>query len=323
MEKVSIVLPAYNVEPYIARTLASLTGQTYRNLEILVVEDCSQDGTRQKILDAAREDGRILPILPERNGGVSRARNMALDAMTGDWVCFCDGDDWYEPTFVERMLECAHREQADYILCDYQIAADGKRPMKANTVGGLASGSDPREVIALGSLSSCTHMFSAELFRRSGLRYPVCCRQFEELPVIPALARYASRIGVVDAALYNYFQRGDGTSASNAAKDYRENFIKAFSQLEQVLGDGYEQELEYHAVYALHYGDILVLCKQKADRRVILERIRENRSRCPNYRSNPYVKKMGIAKRMFLRAEDMGLVGLLRLYAKLHSACVN
>jgi len=322
-QKISVVIPAYNVAKWLPRTMDSLLSQTHQNLEILVVDDCSKDGTRQVIRDFARKDARIVPILLEQNGGVSNARNTALDAMTGDWVCFCDGDDWYEPAFVEKMLTCAKKEQADYIICDYQIASDNKQPLKANTVDGLYSGCDHRMVIALGSLSSCTHMFSCALFRRAGLRYPVECRQFEELPVIPALAKYAAKIGVVDEALYNYYQRGDGSSASNLAKDYKENFLKAFAKLADSLGADYEKELEYHAIYALHYGEVLTLCKQGADRKTVMAAIKENKRKYPNYLKNPYLRKMGRVKRIFLRAENAGMVFALRIFAKLHSRLVG
>lgn len=323
MDKVSIILPAYNVESYLPKTLTSLLEQTHQDLEILVVDDCSKDRTRQVIQDFARKDARIVPILLDKNGGVSNARNTALDAMTGDWVCFCDGDDWYESAFVEKMLVCAKSEQADYIICDYQIASDHKQPIKANTVDGLCSGCDPKTVIALGSLSSCTHMFSSALFRRAGLRYPTECRQFEELPVIPALAKYAVRIGIVDEPLYNYYQRGDGSSASNRATDYKENFRKAFSKLTDILGSEYEKELEYHAIYALHYGEILTLCKQGANRKTVVKAIRDNKQKYPGYLKNPYLQKMGMFKRAFLWAENFQMVFVLRLFAKLHSKLVN
>ena len=322
MNKVSIIVPVYKVEQYLLPCVNSLTSQTHSDLEIHLVDDGSPDRCGSLCDELAKKDHRIV-VIHQANQGVSAARNHALDVMTGEWVCFCDGDDWYEPDFVEKMLSCAQQEKADYVICDYQIVSDRKMPIKAHTLDGFSSGCDPRQVIALGPLASCTHMVHSKLFVHSHIRYPVGCRQYEELPVIPGLAKYATRIAILDEALYNYFQRGDGSSASNLAKDYRENFLKAHAMLRDILGSGYEAELEYHAIYALHYGEILAMCKQGAGRKEILAQIAKNKSAYPNYLHNPYFRQMGLAKRMFLLAESAHLVFVLRMFAKLHSMLVN
>lgn len=323
MNKVSVIIPVYNVEKYLPRTIGALLNQTYQNLEIILVDDCSKDGSRRVMEEYAAGDRRIRCFFQDPNQGVSEARNRGLDAVTGDWVCFCDGDDWYEPEFVEKMLSCAETEGADYIICDYQIAVDGKPPVASGSTGGLTTGCDPRVVIACGPVSSCTHMFRKELFDVSGARYPKGCRQYEELPVVPALAKFASRIGVVSEPLYNYYQRGDGTSASNTATEVQRNFLIGLEGLRKILGDGYEKELEYHAIYALHYGEILALCKQGAGTKKILQAIALRQKEYPDYLKNPYVKSMGIAKRMFLLAQKLRLVFALRIFAKIHSVYVH
>ncbi len=323
MDKVSIIVPVYNVEPYLARTVQAVLEQTYGNWELLLVDDCSQDDSRQVMERLQKADPRIQCFYQERNGGVSAARNCGIEAASGEWICFCDGDDWYEPDFLKKMLQCAKEEDADYILCDYQVVSDGKKPMSAGSVDGLTTGCDPKLVIACGPLSSCTHLFHRALFEKSGVRYPVGCKQYEEMPVVPVLAKYASKIGVVHEALYNYYQRGNGTSASNVAERYVENFKAAHAQMVQALGEGYEEELVYHAIYALPYGEILTLCKQGADRKTILAHIGAYEKAYPRYWENPYLKYMGRAKRMFLWAERKRMVGPLRAFAALHSRCVG
>lgn len=319
MDKVSVIIPVYNVGQYLARTITGVLEQTYRDLEVILVDDCSKDNSRQVMESFQKKDHRVRCFFQEVNQGVSAARNRGLDEAIGQWICFCDGDDWYEPNFLEKMMESAKTESADYIICDYQIVSDGKAPIKAGTTDGLYTGCDPRMVIACGSLSSCTHMFHRSLFEKSGVRYPTQCRQYEEMPVVPVLAKYASRIGILEDSLYNYYQRGNGSSASNMAVDYTKNFKIAHDMMAQALGNGYEKELEYHAIYALHYGEILNLCKQGADRKKILERIHANEALYPEYMHNSYLKNMGRAKGIFLWCEKKRLVLLLRVFAKLHS----
>ena len=323
MEKVSVIVPVYNVEAYLQRTVDALLGQSWEDLEILLVDDCSRDGSAEVMRRCAERDSRVRCLWQSTNQGVSQARNRGLEEMTGDWFCFCDGDDWFEPDFVEQMLRCAHEEQADYVMCDYQIVSDHASPMAAHSVDAFESGCDPRRVIACGPLSSCTHLFRRSLMEKAQVRYPAGCRQYEELAVVPALARYAERIGVVSRPLYNYYQRSDGSSASNNPRNMEANFRMGLESLEKTLGPGYEAELEYHAVYALLYGEILAMCKQGADSRSIRSRIAQLEQQYPGYEKNPYLPTLGRAKGLFLTAQRMRVIPALRLFAKLHSLYVH
>ncbi len=323
MDKVSIIVPVYQVAGYLPRMLDAILGQTHSDLEVLLVNDCSPDDSRGVMEAYAARDSRVVCLYQQQNRGVSAARNRGLDEMTGDWVCFCDGDDWYQPDYLEKMLRCAHEEGADFVICDYQLVSDGKKPIRAGAVDGLGSGCDLKTVIALGPISSWNHLIHRELLDRAGVRYPEGVRQYEELPVIPVLAKYARRVGILKEPLYNYYQRGDGTSASNAATDYRRNFEAAHSLMAQKLGPGYEREIEYHAIYALFYGEILLLCKQNAPRARILQALEALKRQYPDYRSNPYLPQMGRAKNLFLAAGEGKQVWAQRLFAKLHSLLVH
>ena len=324
MDKVSIILPAYNVESYLARTLRSLLNQTYKNLEILVVDDCSKDGTRQVIRQFAQGDPRIVPILLDVNHGVSYARNAALDTMTGDWVCFCDGDDWYAEDYLEQMISCVWETGADYVICDYYVVPENGPAIRSNSIRGLTTGCDPKLVVACGSPYSWTRMIKRDLFEKFGVRYPENCNRSEELPVIPVLATCSRKIGIVDKPLYYYFQRSNGSSASNVAQvDYEKMFFTPFNLLRQAIGDEYEQELEYLIIYALFYGRILDMCKQGLSTAEIKAKIREYTAQYPNYGKNPYLPNAGIFKRSFIMFERWNWILGLRILAKVHSLLVH
>lgn len=322
-ETVSVIVPVYNVAPYLARCVDALLGQTYPRLEILLVDDASTDSSRQIIADYAGRDARIVPLYQAQNQGVSAARNRALDAMTGQWVCFCDGDDWYAPDFVEKMLACARREQADYVVCNYRIVSSGGMTIAGNGLGGVFPGCGARQMIACGPTASWVHLIRRELFERHAVRYPVGIRQSEELPVMPVLAKYATRTAVCGEALYAYFQRGDGTSASNAAVDSEKNFLRAWQLMSDALGAGYEAEAEYHAIYALFYGELLNLCKRGASRAQLRQKIEEYEEKFPNYRKNPYLPCMGKAKNVFIAMVHRRWISGLRLLAWLHQRIVK
>ena len=323
MDRVSIIVPVYNVAPYLPRCIESLLGQTHSNVEVILVDDCSKDDSKSVMQEYAQRDNRVCTIYQPKNKGVSAARNRALDLISGDWVCFCDGDDWYELDFVEKMLDCAKKENADYIMCNYKIVSEYRPEIVAGSIDGLSSGCDIKTVIACGPTSSCTHMIKKVLFDISCVRYPEECRQYEELPVIPVLAKYANKIGVVEEALYNYFQRGDGSSASNVAKDSEKNFFIAWKIMQEKLGNDYCVEAEYHAIYALFYGEILILCKRKESRKAIKEKILSYEMSFPQYYDNPYILHMGKAKKIFLWLVKNRIIIGVRLLSWMHSKIVS
>lgn len=104
VEKVSIIVPVYNAEKKLERCVASLLGQTWDNLEILLVNDGSRDNSLELCHRLAREDCRIR-VIDKPNGGVSSARNAGLDAATGAFVLFCDSDDWVDSHWCEALVE--------------------------------------------------------------------------------------------------------------------------------------------------------------------------------------------------------------------------
>ena len=102
-ETISVIIPAYNVAPWLPRCLDSVLAQTYSKLEIIVVDDGSADNTRQVMEDYAARDGRIRPIFKE-NGGVTSARLAGVAAVTGEWIGFADGDDAIDPDTPGQFL---------------------------------------------------------------------------------------------------------------------------------------------------------------------------------------------------------------------------
>lgn len=131
--KITIIIPAYNIEKYLPVTLDSVLAQTYENIEAIVVNDGSKDGTGAVIDQYAAKDPRIKAIHKE-NGGVSSARLKGLEAATGDWIGFVDGDDYVEPEMFAHLLANALAHDADISHCGYQMVfPDGHIDMYYNT----------------------------------------------------------------------------------------------------------------------------------------------------------------------------------------------
>ena len=125
MPSVSVVIPVYNAEQYLRRCVDSVLAQTYRDIEVILVDDGSPDKSPEICDSYAAIDERVR-VIHKNNGGVSSARNTGLYAATGKYVSFVDADDWIEPEMYEKLLADAVEYDADIVMCDpVVIAADG------------------------------------------------------------------------------------------------------------------------------------------------------------------------------------------------------
>ena len=123
---VSIIVPVYNVEKYIARCLDSLIAQTYRSIQILVINDGTKDSSMSIVCQYASIDSRI-EIYNKENGGLSDARNYALKFVKGNFVCFVDSDDWVDNNYIKKLIEQFDNDsQIDISMVDFDYAYDDK-----------------------------------------------------------------------------------------------------------------------------------------------------------------------------------------------------
>lgn len=119
-ERISVIVPVYNAEKTIARCIETLLGQTYGNIELLLVDDGSKDGSLAICREYAEKDNRIT-VIHKENGGVSSARNAGIEMAKGDYILFVDSDDYVEPDYVSAMVTAA-KESLGYghIWCCFQ-----------------------------------------------------------------------------------------------------------------------------------------------------------------------------------------------------------
>lgn len=170
---ISVIVPVYNAEKYLRKCVASIRAQTYRNLEIILVDDGSCDRSGELCEAFALEDSRIVVIRKE-NGGVASARNAGLDAMHGDYVGFVDADDWIDPEMYEVLLQRMIAENAQISCCGMAIVTGEKITRYFNPdmdVQFTAGGADAQsELIRCSCITNamCDKLYSAEIF--DGLR---------------------------------------------------------------------------------------------------------------------------------------------------------
>ncbi len=119
MNKISVIVPIYNVEQYLPKCVDSILNQTYRNLEIILVDDGSTDASPKLCDEYAQKDPRVV-VLHKENGGASSSRNAGLDMASGEYIAFVDSDDWLDSNMYTDMMEILLKHDADIVECGYK-----------------------------------------------------------------------------------------------------------------------------------------------------------------------------------------------------------
>jgi len=220
---VSVIIPAYNCEAFLARALASVTAQTLSPREILVVDDCSSDGTRELVQAAAASDPRIRLIALPHNGGPSVARNEGFAAAEGTWVAILDADDAFAPQRLERLVHFGLETDADIVADDlsyFDAVAD------CVTGRGIGEAQEPK----LGPINLHTYVshnaatgksfdwgllkpiFRRETWRRLDARYEPTLRHGEDFKLMVELLCAGAKFHILNEPLYLYTQRQGSVS---------------------------------------------------------------------------------------------------------------
>lgn len=203
---ISVIVPVYNVKPYLPKCLASICNQTYTNLEIIVVDDGSTDGSGAVCDEWALKDKRV-KVLHFQNCGVSFARNRGIDVANGAYLGFIDSDDWIEPDMYERLYKVLVENDVDMALCSCWFERDGDmRPFRNSGVVHVWSGKD--NVAALLNRKYMNFAWD-KLYKKSlfdGLRFPEG-RGFEDMALMYRLYALARKTAQLEVPLYHYVWR--------------------------------------------------------------------------------------------------------------------
>lgn len=213
--RISVIVPVYNVENYLKRCLDSIIGQSYDNLEILLVNDGSSDRSGEICEQYSKIDKRIR-VFHQSNKGLSEARNLALNYASGDYVACVDSDDYIEKDMCETMLKLMD-DETDIACCGTNVIFPddlNKRNYVSYKVHNYTKYNNHEAVRELFfqriiSFSSCDKLFRRYLFE--GVRYPkgkVC----EDLPVIYEVISKSKNVIHIGKAKYNYVYRADSIS---------------------------------------------------------------------------------------------------------------
>ena len=289
MPKVSVIIPVYNVERYLNKCVQSIVDQTLDSLEIILVDDESPDACPQMCEEWAKKDNRI-KVIHKKNGGLGFARNSGLELATGEYVTFCDSDDWIEPEAYQTTYEKCKEKDLD--ICWFQprrVTTDGvflplspkkecyfmdeaqMRRFRKEVIGRNPEDAQSRTR----GMSSCMALFRRSVFQTSGVRFP-SEREVasEDLMFLVRFLPHVEKVGILPHVFYNYLINPKSIS-TNYSEAKHTRLLNLLAELKSFCDANYEwSEIKNH-----YYSQQLRIFK------VILKYI--------SYSDEPFFQKVG------------------------------
>ena len=263
---VSVIVPAYNAEKYIQKNLKSILAQSYGNLQIILVDDGSKDGTLEFAKECAQNDNR-LTVIHKENGGVSSARNIGLEHIKGEYVFFVDSDDTIEDNAIEVLVKAMEDSGSDWVNCQYSRWDDsGNRLDDYNFIKGIWNFSSDDERLDFITENLLKYyigfevfdkLFRADIIKDNNIKFSEKCRIGEDLAFNLKYAMYAKQINCIDDRCVRYAIHED------SAMGRHKELSRILSENILLLEDVYEYSQK--ARKAFYIDKFLLICVRVMD----------------------------------------------------------
>lgn len=242
MPSLSIIVPVYNKEKYVAECLDSILGQTYTDFELILVNDGSTDTSYQKCTEYAAKDNRII-LVDQKNAGVSAARNKGLSIAKGTYVGFIDSDDTIAPDMYEMLINNINAVDADISICRLRVVFPNKIVSPVENDGSIVYKHD--EALQLFfkeqfDVSANNKIYKAELLKNIGFKG----RIYEDILFVCKAFLAAQTVVFENKVKYNYLVRENSVSMSKFDSHYMETIIVSANMV-SLMRDESKQAIEY------------------------------------------------------------------------------
>lgn len=319
--KYSIITPMYNSFNLMSRYFNSLNNQTYKDFEVIIVDDYSTDGSYKKVCTYAQKSPLTISVYrTEKNMGPGNARNIGMDAAKGEWITFIDNDDWVDTDMLEKVDAVITNNQVNCVIYDY-YTTNGKDKKVSRSMYSGEKG--------VTSLSKCMVSVRNHTFgkfykltncKEKNVRFPEL-KRCEDVAFVCRAINACGSVYYMNEPMYYYYQRS--ASLSNNKKLDEKDMIKAFGILEETLGDKYPKEMKEKSVADLLYGALLMMCKAGKSNMEIRNYIDTYEMKYPNWCKCESMNSLGKAKKLFLIAAKYRLIFVMKQMAALHSKMIG
>lgn len=301
MSKVSVIVPFYNVEGYIEKCLETLVNQTLKDIEIILVNDGSQDRSIEIVKKFIKEYPEKIVYVEKENGGLSDARNYGLKYAKGEFVAFLDSDDYVEIDMYENMYKLAKEEKSDMVECDfYWEYPDKKKIDQAKMYDNKKEMLEKIRVVAWNKL------IKREILEKTNIRFPKGYR-YEDVEFTYKIIPYIEKVSFCKQPMVHYIQRDGSISNSQNERnkeifDVLEHVIEFYK--EKNIYEEYKQQLEYVYVRYAFCSSFLRIVKIKDEE--IKERLlnltwEKVNTNFPNWKKNEILRKNKSLKDLYLK----------------------
>lgn len=242
MPKISVVIPVYGVEAYIERCARSLFEQTLDDMEFVFVNDCTPDNSIDVLVSTLnlypQRKGQVIIINKEKNEGASYARKTGIEHATGEYIGFCDSDDWVDISMYKRLYEYAIKGGFEYVKCSHYVS-DGIKTLSVNNVK-FSSSPNKEEVLrklicCRGADSVWDSITQRGVFQSNKFVFTQN-PMLEDFVLSAQILEYSSSYGVVREPLYYYFQNPDSVCNTPSQESYIKRGKQASENIEWILG---------------------------------------------------------------------------------------
>ncbi len=216
---ITVIIPVYNAEKYIAECLESLINQTYKNLEIIVINDGSKDNSGT-ICDQYKEKDSRIQVIHKENGGVSLARNSGLEIAKGKYIAFVDGDDYLDKEYFEKMLKILKEKQVDIVLCGFNRVYDNN--IEKVTKGKSLIMNKEEFLTDILNVQGGAGIVHSKLWKKEviqGINFDKNIKIGEDSFFCIQAVKNVNNVYVLDEALYNYRFNNE-----SAVRKYKKDF---------------------------------------------------------------------------------------------------
>lgn len=316
MPNISVIIPAYNAQSYIDKCLTSLINQTYKDFDIIVVNDGSSDNTLKMLMKYEKSYSNI-KVFSQKNKGQADARNLGIEQAEGKFICFVDIDDYIDLSMFEKMIELQKKNDADIVWCDaYAIQGINKIKLSNHELKGENSITS----YILNNSGPCRKLIRTEIIKENRLFFPNY-RSYEDIAIIPLYALYTSRISYLTEPLYHYVMH-DG-SVMHQMK-YNKNLEEIFSSMlhlyhgfkERNVLETYHDEIEFLFVeHLLHAGSLRFFAFEEG--KEALKKVSSiMHEYFPKWKKNKYIKQFDWKYKLICNLFYKRNYGLLKLILK-------
>lgn len=301
MIKVSVIVPAYNVENYIEKCLESLVKQTLKEIEIIVVNDGSTDNTKQKIENFLTKYPEKIKYLEKENGGLSDARNYGIPHVQGKYIGFVDSDDYVELNMFEEMYKKAEEENSDMVECDFIWEYPNKQRVDIGRIY-----TNKKEAFIYARVVAWNKLIKKETLEKANMKFPKGLR-YEDTEFFYKLLPSLDKIGFLKMPMVHYIQREN--SIANTQNERVKEIFEIWNNIfkfykENNLFEEYKNEIEYTYTRFLLCSSLLRIVKvgdEKIRKELEQRTWEELNTNFPNWKKNPILKKEKGAKNLYMK----------------------